>query len=146
MISGMSHVTFAVSDLERSLCFYTNVVGLKPVVRWDCGAYLIAGGFWISLVLDKTAPEATNNSSYSHIAFAVSPDDFQALRTKLVTHDAEEWQPNTSPGESYYFLDPDGHKLEIHARTLPDRLAWLRENPKPNIQWLNHQSSHQLQM
>ena len=136
MISGLSHATFAVSNLERSIHFYGDVLGLKALVRWDTGAYLSAGDFWVSLALDKAATEATNNSSYSHTAFAVPPEYFRTLREKLLAHDAEEWQINSSPGESFYFLDPDGHKLEIHARTLPDRLAWLRENPKPGIRWL----------
>ena len=136
MISGLSHVTFAVSDLERSFRFYTDLLGLKARVRWDGGAYLAAGDFWIGLILDSVAGEATNNSSYTHIAFAVAPSEFTALRDKLVANEAEEWQTNPSPGESFYFLDPDGHKLEIHARTLDDRLAWLHENPKPGIRWL----------
>ena len=137
MISGLSHITFAVSDLERSLRFYGDLLGLKALVRWDEGAYLTAGDFWIGLIVDKAASEATNNSSYTHIAFAVAPGEFAALRDKLLAHDAEEWQTNPSPGESFYFLDPDGHKLEIHARTLPDRLAWLRANPKPGLTWLD---------
>jgi catechol 2,3-dioxygenase-like lactoylglutathione lyase family enzyme len=136
MISGLSHITFAVSDLERSLRFYGDLLGLKLLVRWDEGAYLTAGEFWICLTLDKVASEATNNSSYTHTAFAVPQEEFTALREKLLLCDAEEWQPNSSPGDSLYFLDPDGHKLEIHARTLPDRLAWLRENPKPGIKWM----------
>ncbi len=136
MISGLSHVTFAVSDLERSLHFYCEMLGLKLLVRWDEGAYLTAGDIWVSLNVDPLASEATNDASYSHIAFAVAPEEFAALREKLLANDAEEWQSNTSPGESFYFLDPDGHKLEIHARTLQDRLAWLRERPKPGIQWL----------
>ena len=86
-------------------------------------------------MLDPAAGEATNNSSYTHFAFAVSPEHFACLREKLLAKNAEEWQSNSSPGESLYFLDPDGHKLEIHARTLPDRLASLRQNPKPGIQW-----------
>lgn len=136
MISGLSHVTFAVSNLDRSLRFYGELLGLKPLVRWNEGAYLTAGDFWIALILDKAAAEATNNSSYTHTAFAIPPTEFPALREKLLAQDAEEWQDNTSPGESFYFLDPDGHKLEIHARTLPDRLAWLHANPKPGIKWL----------
>jgi len=136
MISGLSHVTFAVSDLERSLHFYCEMLGLKLLVRWDEGAYLIAGDFWVGLTLDPAASEATNNSSYTHMSFAISPIAFPALREKLLAEEAEEWQTNSSPGESFYFLDPDGHKLEIHARTLPDRLAWLRANPKPGIQWM----------
>jgi len=136
MISGLSHITFAVSDLERSLHFYGDQLGLKLLVRWDEGAYLTAGDFWIGLILDPAATEATNNSSYTHIAFSVALENFTALREKLLAQDTEEWQPNCSFGESFYFLDPDGHKLEIHARTLPDRLAWLRENPKPGIRWV----------
>ena len=137
MVNGISHTTFAVSNLDRSLHFYANLLGLKPVLRWDEGAYLTAGDFWISLILDPAAPQATNNFSYTHFAFAVAPENFAALREKLLARDAEEWQLNTSPGESFYFLDPDGHKLEIHARTLTDRLAAFRENPKPGMKWLN---------
>jgi catechol 2,3-dioxygenase-like lactoylglutathione lyase family enzyme len=137
MVTGPSHATFAVSNLERSLHFYTNVLGLLPVVRWSEGAYLTAGDFWICLTLDPAAPQATNNFSYTHFAFAVTPESFPAMREKLVAGDAEEWQPNSSPGESFYFLDPDGHKLEIHARTLADRLATLRANPKPGMEWLS---------
>jgi catechol 2,3-dioxygenase-like lactoylglutathione lyase family enzyme len=136
MISGPSHLTFAVSNLDRSLEFYVGRLGLTALVRWNEGAYLTAGDFWISLILDPAAGEATNNSSYTHVAFAVPPEQFAALRDKLLAHDAEEWQLNTSPGESFYFLDPDGHKLEIHARTLADRLAWLRENPTPGLRWM----------
>ncbi len=135
MVTGISHATFAVSKLERSLRFYIDQIGLKLVVRWDEGAYLTAGDFWISLILDPAAPQATNNFSYTHFAFAVAPEEFASLRKKLLVHDAEEWQPNTSPGESFYFLDPDGHKLEIHARTLADRLDAFRKNPKPGMQW-----------
>ena len=136
MISGLSHVTFAVSNLDQSLRFYGELLGLKPLIHWNEGAYLTAGDFWVCLTLDRAATEATNNSSYTHTAFAIAPEEFPGLREKLLAQDAEEWQENTSPGESFYFLDPDGHKLEIHARTLPDRLAWLRANPKPGIKWV----------
>ncbi len=136
MISGPSHLTFAVSNLDRSLRFYVDWLGCTPLVRWNEGAYLRAGDLWISLTLDRAAPEATNNSSYTHTAFAVPPERFEEFRQRLIELDVEEWQPNSSPGESFYFLDPDGHKLEIHARTLDDRLAWFREHPKPGQVWL----------
>lgn len=140
MIQGVSHLNFAVSDLERSLRFYVEWLGFEPLVRWDAGAYLKAGDIWVSLTLDKAAPEATNNSSYTHTAFSVAPERFEELYKRLLSLHAEEWQANASPGESFYFLDPDGHKLEIHAWTLGERLDWLRKHPKKDQVWLGRQA------
>lgn len=39
------------------------------------------------------------------------------------------WKDNKSEGQSFYFLDPDGHKLELHVGDLVSRLAQCREKP-----------------
>ncbi|HEX5514181.1 MAG TPA: glutathione transferase, partial [Gammaproteobacteria bacterium] len=44
------------------------------------------------------------------------------------------WKDNKSEGDSLYFLDPDGHKLEIHVGDLESRLAALREKPYEGLQ------------
>lgn len=38
-------------------------------------------------------------------------------------------EDNKSEGQSFYFLDPDGHKLELHVGDLASRLAQCREKP-----------------
>lgn len=128
MISGINHVTLAVSDLERSFVFYTAVVGLKPVAKWARGAYLVAGGDWICLSLDahtRTGPLP----EYTHLAFTVADADFQERAAAIRHQQASLWRENTSEGASLYFLDPDGHKLEIHAGGLQSRLAAIRAHP-----------------
>ncbi|MEM6580244.1 MAG: VOC family protein [Pseudomonadota bacterium] len=119
MISGINHITFAVSDLDRSLAFYRDVLGCDEVYRWSGGAYLEAGSLWICLSLDA---EATGSSGYTHIAFTVSPEDFSGVATKIIKSGAQRWKDNRSEGDSLYFCCPDGHRLEIHVGDLRSRL------------------------
>jgi hypothetical protein len=45
-----------------------------------------------------------------------------ALRKKLLEAGVVQWQVSER-GNSFYFCDPDGHKLELHSGKLADRLA-----------------------
>ena len=128
MVKGMNHITFAVSNVERAFRFYSDILGLKPVAKWDQGAYLTAGGFWIALNLDKKIKKA-KKPDYSHIAFSCNGFDFQQLKEKLLEYGCPEWSENTSEGESFYFNDPDGHKLEVHVGDLESRLKEMKEKP-----------------
>ncbi|MEN1760402.1 VOC family protein [Anoxynatronum sibiricum] len=127
MINGINHITFAITDLERSLDFYVNLLGLRIVGKWDEGAYLLAGNQWIALNVDKERV-AEPRGDNTHISFNVLSSDFQRLKEKLESAGVKSFKENSSEGESFYFLDPDGHKLELHYNTLEDRLKWAREN------------------
>jgi catechol 2,3-dioxygenase-like lactoylglutathione lyase family enzyme len=126
MIKGMNHITFAVSNVERAFRFYTDILGLKPVARWDKGAYLTADGFWIALNLDNRIKKA-NRPDYSHIAFSCNGPDFQQLKEKILGCGCREWSKNKSEGDSLYFRDPDGHKLEVHVGNLESRIQEMKE-------------------
>ena len=125
MIRGLSHVTFSVSDVGRSVRFYRDVVGLRLVARWMRGAYFLAGREWIALSLD---PETRGGPlpEYSHVAFAVSGPDFAPTAQRIHDSGTVVFKENRSEGASVYFLDPDGHKLEIHASGLEERLTAMR--------------------
>jgi catechol 2,3-dioxygenase-like lactoylglutathione lyase family enzyme len=112
MISGMNHITLAVIDIDKSFDFYRNVLGLQPLVKWDKGAYFLVGDFWFCLNLDK---KRLSNPCYTHYAFSVTQEKFDKMSEMIIASGAEVFKENTSPGESLYFLDPDGHKLEIHV-------------------------------
>ena len=137
MISGINHITLSVTDLDRSFNFYVELVGLTPVVRWYKGAYLTAGDLWISLTLDEKTRRAPLNE-YSHIAFSVEKEDFESMRKNLQDNGVEKWQENHSEGDSFYFLDPDGHKLEIHIAGLHNRLKAMKKNPPEDLVFYNH--------
>lgn len=132
MIRGVNHLTFAVSDLDESLAFYAEALGLSLVARWDGGAYLLAGEGWITLIVDSSILDSAR-PDYTHAAFTVAPEEFEAAKSRALGAGARVWQENQSEGESLYVLDPDGHKLELHASDLDSRLAADRENPPPGM-------------
>lgn len=132
MLTGLNHITIAVSDLESSLDFYINALGFKGYVKWKQGAYLSLGDLWLCLSVDK--PD--EKSDYSHIAFSISQQDFTDFSHKLIQFDIAQWKENKSEGDSLYLLDPDGHKLEIHSGDLYSRLESIKHQPYEGLEWL----------
>lgn len=131
MLRGLNHITIAVSDLDVSFYFYIQLLGFKPHVRWDAGAYLSLGDLWLCLSCDTTIP----SQDYSHIALDCEADKFNAVAAQLRSAQVTEWKKNTSEEDSLYFLDPDGHKLEIHCGNLQSHLASLKEKHYKGLVW-----------
>jgi catechol 2,3-dioxygenase-like lactoylglutathione lyase family enzyme len=132
MLKGLNHITIAVSNLEQSLLFYGDLLGMKAHVRWDKGAYLSLGDLWFCLSCDEVSPA----KDYSHLAFDIADQDFPAFVTKLRQSGVTEWKQNTSEGDSLYLLDPDGHQLEVHCGCLQSRLDSLKKKPYAGLEWL----------
>jgi catechol 2,3-dioxygenase-like lactoylglutathione lyase family enzyme len=128
VLKGLNHITLSVSDLSRSVTYYTGLLGCSLHARWNEGAYLSLGDLWLCLTLDpqvRTGPLA----EYTHFALSVDRRDFDAFSRKVARGAHPTWRENTSEGQSIYLLDPDGHKLEVHAGSLESRLAALRKEP-----------------
>ena len=132
MLKGLNHITIAVSNLEQSLLFYCDLLGMKAHVRWDKGAYLSLENLWFCLSCDEVSPA----KDYSHLAFDIAEADFPAFAAKLLQAGVKEWKQNKSEGDSLYLLDPDGHQLEVHCGGLQSRLDSLKMKPYAGLEWL----------
>ena len=128
MLTGINHLTLGVTDLGRSLDFYTRLLNFRLVATWDAGAYLALGELWVCLSLDPDESKESH-AGYTHYAFSIQQADFDGFRHRLQAEGVREWKLNRSEGDSFYFLDPDGHKLEAHVASLNSRLARCREHP-----------------
>ena len=77
-VSGLNHITLAVTDIDRSIAFYRDLLGCALRAFWSDGAYLEAGPLWLCLSRDQAA-RAAPHPDYTHLAFSVAPEDFVEL-------------------------------------------------------------------
>ena len=70
MLTGLNHITLAVRDLARSIDFYEGIPDLRLAARWDSGAYLSLGEFWLCLPLEKLKTKGPAQD-YTHYAFSI---------------------------------------------------------------------------
>jgi catechol 2,3-dioxygenase-like lactoylglutathione lyase family enzyme len=130
-ITGFNHLTLAVGDLQRSVSFYAELLGFSIRMRGPSSAYLETGTVWLALVLD---PEVRRGPlpEYSHVAFSVAPGELPPLAIKLAGAGVTRWKESGS-SDSFYFLDPDGRKLELHSGDLPRRMAARAALSEPGV-------------
>lgn len=133
MINGLNHITLAVKNVDVSFRFYKNVMGFTPICKWEGCAYFVVGdlndpkALWFCLDYDRKGVRVLSPCS-THYAFSVSAEDFDKMSERIMESGAICFKENTSPGKSFYFLDPDGHKLEIHAGDWRSRVAAKKED------------------
>jgi catechol 2,3-dioxygenase-like lactoylglutathione lyase family enzyme len=118
-VTGLGHVGFFVSNFERSLDFYTRIIGLKESdVDWERRfAFLSAHPdeehheVFLMEAPDKVDPEGLQQASFR----CASLEDVQAFKTvfeaEKVRIDEEVTHGNAV---GIYFFDPDGHRLEVY--------------------------------
>lgn len=130
-VSGLNHLTLAVTDLDRSIRFYRDLLGCELRAIWDGGAYLEAGPLWLCLSVDSQT-KASERGDYTHYAFSVHAAGFDQLSARVRSR-AKLWKDDASEGASLYFLDPDAHRLELHVGTLASRLEHYRSQPNSRV-------------
>jgi len=128
-VIGIDHVAFNVRELDKSLEFYTKVIGLKVTERepskpgieyfLDCGPSLL--GIIQAKDLSSSHLFANEGLGANHFSFRVHSHDFEAMIAHLETHHVKiEFAKKRPKSWSLYFYDLDGNKLEATAWPLED--------------------------
>ncbi|MCA3623066.1 MAG: FosX/FosE/FosI family fosfomycin resistance thiol transferase [Methylobacterium sp.] len=139
MVSGLSHITFVVRDLDRMEGILTAVLGARKV--YDSGdvtfslspeRFFLVGGepgdrdapapIWIATMQGDSLP----TRSYNHVAFKIDDGQYDQCLAAIQTlgPDLRESRSRVAgEGRSLYFHDDDNHLFELHTGTLDERLA-----------------------
>ena len=125
-INGLLETALYVDDLERSVAFFRDVMGLPVMVDMGRGAAFDAGRQGVLLVFRRGASvedmpsegglvPGHDGSGPLHMAFAIAADQYDEWHRHLVTAGVVIRGEMNWPrgGRSLYFEDPDGHVLEL---------------------------------
>ena len=133
MISGLSHITFIVHDLDKMTRIIVEVLGGREIYASGAKRHSISpekffdvGGIWIALMQGDPLPTRT----YNHVAVKVSVEQLEKAKIAIETLglDVRESRPRVAgEGHSLYFHDYDNHLFELHSGTLEERLAAYNE-------------------
>ena len=123
-IRKLGHVVVQVSDVERSLAFYTQVLGFQvsdvyPEEMQPGGfAFLRCNTDHHCLALVGAGPGSSRQLELHHMAFEVATlEEVFAARDRLRAHNVHlsfEGRRRAGCQISVEFNDPDGHSIEIY--------------------------------
>ena len=118
MIKAIHHVSLIVTDTDRALTFYSDLLGLvsdstRPDIGYP-GAWLQMGGQQIHLLElanpDPTQGRPEHGGRDRHIAFYV--DSLDDLKTRLRGQQIK-FSESRSGRAALFCRDPDGNALEF---------------------------------
>ena len=129
----LGHVHLRVSDLERSIAFYRDVIGLKVTQLYGAqAAFLASHGYHHHLGLNTwesrgAAPGPQGHPGLFHTAFLYPdrPSLAAALRRALDAGVELTGAADHGVSEAVYFDDPDGNGVELYRDRPPE--DWPRD-------------------
>ena len=126
-LKQLDHVVLRVSDVQRMLRFYIDVLGCTmEKTQEEIGLYQVrAGASLIDLVpvdgklgrAGGAAPGAQGRN-LDHFALRVDPYDEEAIRSHLQAHGVQAGESGSrygaeGEGPSIYLRDPEGNTVEL---------------------------------
>ncbi|MGI9644552.1 MAG: VOC family protein [Ilumatobacteraceae bacterium] len=120
MITGVDHVVLCVADVERSVVWYTEHLGLaaERLDEWRAGqapfvSLRVDGNTLVDLL--EAVPDGRN---VDHLAYVTDGPAFD----RFVDERRDEIEMGPAPlfgargiGEGVYLRDPDGHRVEVRT-------------------------------
>lgn len=124
VVNGVDFVSIPVTDLDASVSFYADVLGLQRSKLWQrpgqeaMGAELEPGTVTLALIVSEMIGIEFQPTK---VPIALHVEDFDAARAELEARGVEFDGETIDSGVCHMiaFRDPDGNALMIHHRYAP---------------------------
>lgn len=113
---GLTHISLAVRDPDRSLAFYEAVFGVQEYYRDDTSIQARGNGTHDIFAFERDTKHAGRSGGVRHFGFRlVDPLDIdRAVGAVLAAGGTLRERGEFAPGYPYaYVFDPDGYEIEI---------------------------------
>lgn len=113
LIQRVGHVMLGVRDIEKSVAFYRDRLGLRLLSQNEGFAFFDGGGVVLALSLEIGKAK---NYSVGAVEIVLAVDDVHAAHQALSERGVIFWRaPRLVTGQQWSanFTDPDGHELSI---------------------------------
>jgi catechol 2,3-dioxygenase-like lactoylglutathione lyase family enzyme len=119
-VRGLDHIVLNVADVERSLAWYVDLLGLVPerVEEWRAGEVPFPSvRIDAATIVDLFRTHRTGEN-LNHVCLVVDADDVDAIaaddRFTVLEGPVRRWGAR-GDGRSVYVRDPDGNTVELRS-------------------------------
>lgn len=124
----ISHVQIKVENLQRSLEFYTNMLGFRVLEQTASSAQLTVDGKTSFLSIEQpenVTPKQGRTTGLYHFAILLpTVVDLANIVVHLVKHQIRFGSSDHLVSEALYLHDPDGNEIEIYRDRTPNEWNW----------------------
>jgi catechol-2,3-dioxygenase len=122
-VTGVNELVLEVVDLERAEHFYSKLLGLPVVERWEHrdAIWVLAGATRIGLWKPQVGVAGGRGGIHVHYALQIADENYEATVERLRACGLEVFEDDFGDSRAAYVTDPDGNVVEFWTGDLSER-------------------------